>query len=75
MAEKFQAMVMLGIANSPMKDFYDLWVLARQFDFQGPLLCQAILGNSGSFHQRHGYFITVGVRRRTKPKQVRSSSK
>ena len=41
-AEKFQAMVMLGIANSRMKDFYDLWVLARQFDFQGPLLCQAI---------------------------------
>ncbi|MBN1855276.1 MAG: nucleotidyl transferase AbiEii/AbiGii toxin family protein [Pirellulales bacterium] len=41
-AEKFQAMVMLGIANSRMKDFYDLWILARQFDFQGPLLCEAI---------------------------------
>ena len=41
-AEKFQAMVMLGIANSRMKDFYDLWVLARQFEFQGPLLSRAI---------------------------------
>ncbi len=41
-AEKFQAMVMLGIANSRMKDFYDLWVLARHFEFQGPVLCQAI---------------------------------
>jgi predicted nucleotidyltransferase component of viral defense system len=41
-AEKFQAMVKLGIANSRMKDFYDLWVLARQFEFQGPVLCQAI---------------------------------
>ncbi len=41
-AEKFQAMVMLGMANSRMKDFYDLWILARQFDFQGPLLCKAI---------------------------------
>ena len=41
-AEKFQAMVMLGIANSRMKDFYDLWVLSRQFEFQGPLLCQGI---------------------------------
>lgn len=41
-AEKFQAMVMLGMANSRMKDFYDLWILARQFDFQGPLLCEAI---------------------------------
>jgi predicted nucleotidyltransferase component of viral defense system len=41
-AEKFHAMVVLGIANSRMKDFYDLWVLARQFEFQGPLLCGAI---------------------------------
>jgi predicted nucleotidyltransferase component of viral defense system len=41
-AEKFHAMVVLGIANSRMKDFYDLWILARQFDFQGPLLCDAI---------------------------------
>jgi predicted nucleotidyltransferase component of viral defense system len=41
-AEKFQAMVMLGMVNSRMKDFYDLWILARQFDFQGPLLCEAI---------------------------------
>ena len=37
-AEKFQAMVMLGIANSRMKDFYDLWILMRQFEFSGPAL-------------------------------------
>ena len=30
-AEKFEAMVKLGMANSRMKDFYDLWVLARRF--------------------------------------------
>ncbi|MDZ7615530.1 MAG: nucleotidyl transferase AbiEii/AbiGii toxin family protein [Patescibacteria group bacterium] len=41
-AEKFQAMVMLGMVNSRMKDFYDLWILAGQFTFQGPLLCEAI---------------------------------
>jgi hypothetical protein len=41
-AEKFQAMVMLGIFNSRMKDFYDLWILARQFAFEGPTTCQAI---------------------------------
>ncbi len=41
-AEKFQAMVMLGIANSRMKDFYDLWVLAQQFAFQGRVLCGAL---------------------------------
>ncbi|NKC14316.1 MAG: nucleotidyl transferase AbiEii/AbiGii toxin family protein [Gammaproteobacteria bacterium] len=41
-AEKFQAMVMLGIANSRMKDFYDVWTLARQFAFSGPELRKAI---------------------------------
>jgi hypothetical protein len=33
-AEKFEAMVKLGLANSRMKDFYDLWVLAQRFEFQ-----------------------------------------
>ena len=41
-SEKFQAMVMLGIANSRMKDFYDIWILAREFDFDGLLLSRAI---------------------------------
>jgi predicted nucleotidyltransferase component of viral defense system len=41
-AEKFQAMVTLGIANSRMKDFYDVWTLACQFDFDGLPLSAAI---------------------------------
>jgi predicted nucleotidyltransferase component of viral defense system len=41
-AEKYQAMVALGIANSRMKDFYDLWILARQFEFGGKTLSKAI---------------------------------
>src|SRR5262249_4978122 len=41
-AEKFQAMVMLDIANSRMKDFFDLWVLAREFSFEGSTLSRAI---------------------------------
>lgn len=41
-AEKYQAMVALGIANSRMKDFYDLCVLAREFEFDGSVLCRAI---------------------------------
>lgn len=41
-AEKFQAMVYLGRLNSRMKDFYDLWLLARQFEFNGSTLAQAI---------------------------------
>ena len=41
-AEKLEAMVQLGMANSRMKDFYDVAVLSRDFDFDGPLLTRAI---------------------------------
>jgi hypothetical protein len=41
-AEKLEAMVKLGLTNSRMKDFYDLWVLARAFPFAGPVLRDAI---------------------------------
>jgi predicted nucleotidyltransferase component of viral defense system len=41
-AEKFQAMVMLGRANSRMKDFHDIWVLSRNYAFDGERLAQAI---------------------------------
>jgi predicted nucleotidyltransferase component of viral defense system len=41
-AEKFQAMVKLGELNSRMKDFYDIWILLKQFDFDGPVLAEAI---------------------------------
>lgn len=41
-AEKVQAMVALGMANSRMKDFYDLWVMARTFSFAGELLVKAL---------------------------------
>jgi predicted nucleotidyltransferase component of viral defense system len=41
-AEKFQAMVALGLQNSRLKDFYDLWVLARTFEFEGNALSAAL---------------------------------
>lgn len=41
-AEKFQAMVMLGLANTRMKDFYDIWMLSRHYDFDGDRLGRAI---------------------------------
>jgi hypothetical protein len=41
-AEKFEAIVKLGIANTRMKDFYDLEALARTFEFEGELLAKAI---------------------------------
>jgi predicted nucleotidyltransferase component of viral defense system len=41
-AEKFQAVVTLGIGNSRMKDFYDLSMLANEFHFDGETLSRAI---------------------------------
>ncbi|MEA1651250.1 nucleotidyl transferase AbiEii/AbiGii toxin family protein [Nitrospirillum sp. BR 11164] len=41
-AEKFQAMVALGRANSRMKDFYDIWILSRSFTFDDDRLARAI---------------------------------
>jgi predicted nucleotidyltransferase component of viral defense system len=41
-AEKFQAMVALGLANSRLKDFYDIWILAQTCDFKDGRLAQAI---------------------------------
>ena len=41
-AEKFEAMVKLGIANTRMKDFHDIWFVARRFEFDGPTLRKAI---------------------------------
>lgn len=41
-AEKFEAMVKLCELNSRMKDFYDVWLLSRQFDFEGEKLAEAV---------------------------------
>ena len=41
-AEKFQAIVLLGRANSRMKDFYDIWLLAQNFTFEDDRLARAI---------------------------------
>jgi predicted nucleotidyltransferase component of viral defense system len=41
-AEKLEALVKLGMANTRMKDFYDLWRLSHDFGFEGPLLTDAI---------------------------------
>ncbi len=40
-AEKFEAAISLGNANSRMKDFFDIWSLSRQFDFNGENVAEA----------------------------------
>ena len=41
-AEKLQAMVALGNANSRMKDFYDVWIYSNHLDFNTETLLKAI---------------------------------
>lgn len=41
-AEKLEALVSLGIANSRMKDYFDLWILSRNFAFDGDTLRRAV---------------------------------
>ncbi len=41
-AEKFEAIVSLGMANTRLKDFYDIWLLAALLDFDGTTLRGAV---------------------------------
>jgi hypothetical protein len=41
-AEKFEALVSIGITNSRMKDFYDLWMIAQTFQFERQILNTAL---------------------------------
>jgi Nucleotidyl transferase AbiEii toxin, Type IV TA system len=41
-AEKFQAMVFIGMVNIRMKDYCDIWILSKRFTFQGDTLIPAI---------------------------------
>ena len=56
-AEKSQAMVHLGSLNSRMKDFYDIWRMSRQFDFEGKTLSEAI---QRTFNNRGTEFVVFG---------------
>jgi predicted nucleotidyltransferase component of viral defense system len=46
-AEKFQAMVELDLANSRVKDFYDIWVYSRNVDFDGETLAKSLAATFG----------------------------
>lgn len=48
-AEKFQAVVALGIANSRMKDLYDLWTLPKAVEIDSLELAETI---RGTFNRR-----------------------
>lgn len=49
-AEKFNAMIVLGMANSRMKDYFDIWMLSRNFTIEADVLREAI---RQTFDKRH----------------------
>ncbi len=56
-AEKVEAMVKLGLANSRMKDFYDLWLVSRLFSFEGNALRNALENTFG--HRRTTFPMSI----------------
>lgn len=46
-AEKLEALTSLGMANSRMKDYFDLWVLSRYADFDADILRRAVRATFG----------------------------
>jgi hypothetical protein len=55
-AEKLEAMISLGMLNTRLKDFFDLWILARFSDLDGAVLAEAIHAT----FRRRGTSIPVG---------------
>lgn len=49
-AEKFEAMVRLGIANSRMKDFFDIWRLLKTTTLHGEILAAAMRATLDARH-------------------------
>jgi len=62
-SEKFEAIMKLGMLNSRMKDFYDIWLLSRLFDFDGESLKEAIRLT----FERRGTKLPVEIEAFTKP--------
>lgn len=52
-----EAMASLGILNSRMKDYFDLWMLARHCEFDGAVLAQAVRAT----FERRGTGVPAGL--------------
>lgn len=57
-AEKLQAMIALGNANSRMKDFYDVWICSKHLDFRPDALLKAV---DATFKNRQTEVPAAGV--------------
>lgn len=57
-AEKTEAMVSLGLGNTRLKDFFDLWYLSSVFEIDGAQLAEAL---SATFARRQTAFPADGL--------------
>lgn len=57
-AEKLEAMVSLDLANSRMKDFYDIWTITEKLGFDSNILIKAI---AATFERRETEFPSGGI--------------
>ena len=56
-AEKLEAIISLGMLNSRMKDYFDLWILAKHSDLDGAVLSRAVAAT----FERRGTSIPDGI--------------
>jgi predicted nucleotidyltransferase component of viral defense system len=56
-SEKLESMVSLGMANSRMKDFFDVWVISKTFSIEGGVLVDAL----GATFRRRGTTVPEGT--------------
>lgn len=61
-AEKFHAMVDLGVANSRMKDYFDIWFLSAHFSFAGADLALAVRSTFAQRRTKLPVELPVGLR-------------
>lgn len=60
-AEKLDAILVLGLRNSRMKDYFDLWTLSSHFDFDGSVLQEAICATLTRRGREHPVDIPIGI--------------
>ena len=56
-AEKFGTLVALGIANTRLKDFYDLWFIAQTFELRQSILAESVRRT----FERRGSALPTGI--------------
>ncbi len=60
-AEKYEAMVKLGIANSRMKDFSDIWMMSKIYSFDGVATSKAIRATFERRNTEIPHFLPVAL--------------